>query len=251
MSGTLIEVEGVRLEVLRWSGRGAPIVMLHEALGSASMWRDFPERLAMRTGREVIAWSRQGYGFSDPMPGAHEPDYMHLAAARVAPLLDTLGIARAHLFGHSDGGSIALIAAAQAPARVASLVLEAPHVLVEQLTHDSIAKVSAAYPTSGLAPKLARYHRDPDDVFARWSAIWLDPRFMAWNIEDVLPQVKAPALLIQGRDDEYGTLDQLTRIERAVGETQRLELDCCGHSAHRDQPEAVLAATSAFLRDRD
>jgi len=243
----LLTVQGVALEVRRWAGAGVPIVLLHEGLGSASMWRDFPDRLAARTGRPVIAWSRQGYGRSDALPVARDPDYMHVEAGRVAPLLDALGIERAILFGHSDGASIALLAAARFPDRVERLILEAPHVYVEQITIDSIAAVGRAYRGTDLPLKLGRHHQRPDQVFWRWNDIWRDRRFRDWNIEDVLPAIRAPALLIQGQDDEYGTLDQLARIERALADTRRLVLPACGHSPHRDQPEAVLAAVDAFL----
>jgi pimeloyl-ACP methyl ester carboxylesterase len=211
------------------------------------MWRDFPERLAGATGQSVIAWSRQGYGRSDPLPQARGPDYMHLEADRVPRLLDRLCLPQAHLFGHSDGGSIALIAAARYPERVASLILEAPHVFVEALTVDSIAKARAAYLETDLGQRLARYHRDPDEVFWRWNAIWLDPRFRAWNIEDLLPNVGAPTLLVQGLDDEYGSLEQLDRIVAAMPRSRRLELERCGHSPHRDRPEAVIEEVRLFL----
>ena len=240
-------IDGVGLELRRWPGKGAPILLLHEGLGSISMWRDFPERLANTTGHEVIAWSRRGHGFSDPLPEKRDPDYMHREAEALDALFDRLEIGRAHLFGHSDGGSIALIAAARHPDRVASLTLEAPHVLVEQLTVDSIAKVKTVYETSDLGRKLGRHHRDADHTFRRWNDIWLDPRFRDWNIEDVLPAIRAPALLIQGRADEYGTLDQLDRIAAILPATRRLELEACGHSPHRDQPEAVLVAVRDFI----
>lgn len=242
-----ITVDGVGLEVRRWEGRGAPILLLHEGLGSISMWRDFPERLAAASGHAVVAWSRRGHGASDLLPEKRDPDYMHREADATIRLLDSLKIERAHFFGHSDGGSISLIAAARYPARVASLVLEAPHVYVEQLTVDSIAKVKTVYETSDLGRKLARHHADGDHAFWSWNDIWLDPRFRDWTIEDLLPAVRAPALLIQGRDDEYGTMDQLDRIAAVLPVTRRLELDDCGHSPHRDQAQAVLDATVSFL----
>jgi pimeloyl-ACP methyl ester carboxylesterase len=247
----IVEVSGVRLEVAEWSGGGTPILMLHEGLGSVSMWRDFPARLAERTGRRVVAWSRRGYGRSDPLPQKRDPDYMHREAVLMPPLMDTLGLGRAHLLGHSDGGSIALIAAADNPGRVASLVLEAPHVFVEQITVDSIAAVGELFRTRDLGAKLGRHHLDAARTFWRWNDIWLDPRFRDWNIEALLPDVRAPTLLIQGLDDEYGTLDQLDRIQAVLPETHRLELSHCGHSPHRDQPEAVLAAVAAFLSEVD
>ncbi|MEA2756938.1 MAG: hypothetical protein QOJ54_3227 [Aliidongia sp.] len=246
-----ILVGGARLEIARWPGRSEPILLLHEGLGSVSMWRDFPERLAAATGREVIAWSRQGHGASDPIPAPRNPDYMHREAALLPSLMAALGIARAHCFGHSDGGSIALIAAAHMPERVASLILEAPHVMVEDLTVTSIAAVKATYQATDLRQKLGRHHADADHIFWRWNDIWLDPRFRAWNIEALLPAILAPALLIQGRDDEYGSFDQLDRISAVLRRTRRLELDQCGHSPHRDQPQAVLDAVAGFLADFD
>jgi|HubBroStandDraft_1064217.scaffolds.fasta_scaffold00100_8 pimeloyl-ACP methyl ester carboxylesterase len=247
--GARLVVDGVGLEVASWPGAGDPILMLHEGLGSVSMWRDFPERLALATGRDVVAWSRRGYGQSDPPARPLDPDYMHAEAESLPAVMDALGIGRAHLFGHSDGASIALIAAAFRPERVASLVLEAPHVLVEQRTVDSIAAVRKVHQTTDLGIRLGRHHRDADRVFRAWSDIWLDRRFRDWNIEGLLARVTAPALLIQGLDDEYGTLDQLDRIERALPRTRRLDLARCGHSPHRDQPQAVLAAIVAFLAE--
>jgi pimeloyl-ACP methyl ester carboxylesterase len=246
-----IVVDGIGLEVRRWPGEGIPILLLHEGLGSVAMWRDFPERLAAATGHPVLAWSRRGYGESDPLPDPRAPDYMHDEARLVPDVMDALGLERAILFGHSDGGSIALIAAAWFPERVAALILEAPHVFVEPLTIESIAKVKQLYLASDLGRKLSRYHRDAEEVFGRWNDIWLDQRFTAWTIEALLPDIKAPALLIQGLGDEYGTLEQLHRIEAALSWTRRLVLTNCGHSPHRDQREAVLAETAIILGDCD
>jgi len=243
-----LTIDDVRLELRTWPGRGLPILLLHEGLGSVAMWRDFPDRLAAATGHPVLAWSRRGYGLSDPLPEARDPDYMHREAESFMRLLDARAIERAILFGHSDGGSIALIAAARAPDRTTALILEAPHVYVEDLTVDSIAKTKSIYATTDLGERLRRYHRDPDHVFWRWNDIWLDPRFRDWSIEDLLPAIHAPALLIQGLDDEYGTIDQIDRIAAALKSTQRLELEACGHSPHRDQPQAVLDAAMVFLK---
>jgi pimeloyl-ACP methyl ester carboxylesterase len=244
-----ITVRGVALEVRRWRGHGLPILLLHEGLGSISLWRDFPDQLSAASGRPVVAWSRQGHGRSERLPSPREPDYMHAEADSLPLLMDALGLPRAVLFGHSDGGSIALIAAARFPERIAALILEAPHVLVEQLTVDSIAQLKVAYQTTDLGRKIARHHNDADHVFWRWNDIWLDPRFRDWNIEAVLPAVQAPALLIQGKDDEYGTMDQLDRIQAVLAQTSRVELDRCGHSPHRDRRDAVLQASVGFLRE--
>jgi pimeloyl-ACP methyl ester carboxylesterase len=245
------QIDGVRLEVARWFQPGAlhPILLLHEGLGSVAMWHDFPQRLAAASGRTVIAWSRQGYGQSDPRCAPNEPGYMHREASLLPKLFDALGVEHVHLFGHSDGASIALLAAADdSGERIQSLILAAPHVLVEQVTIDGIAAIRERY--AELAPKLGRYHRDPAHVFTGWNDIWLDPRFRDWNIETVLPRVTVPVLLIQGIDDEYGTMDQLDRIERSArGPVTRLELAACGHSPHREQTDAVLDAARRFLAD--
>jgi len=243
-----IVVEGVRLETARWPGRGPAILLLHEGLGSVAMWRDFPAALAGATGHAVIAWSRQGNGASDPLPTPRDVDYMHREAALLPAVMDQLGVPRARLFGHSDGASIALIAAAYSPARVASLILEAPHVLVEPITVESIAKAKTVYGTTDLRQRLGRYHDRVDETFWRWNDIWLDPRFRSWNIEPLLKDITAPVLLIQGKEDEYGTMEQLERIAAVLPKVRRLELTPCRHSPHRDQPAAVLAAAADFMQ---
>jgi pimeloyl-ACP methyl ester carboxylesterase len=245
-----LNIGGVNLDLRRWSGSGTPILLLHEALGAVTTWRDFPERLAAATGRPVFAWSRQGFGQSDPMP-APGIDYLHLAAARVPLLLDVLGLERAHLHGHSDGAAIALITAAIAPERVAGLVLEAPHVTVEAQTAAAIIAVRDLYPNGELKAKLARHHRDPDRVFANWADTWLDPGFAAWSIDDLLPRIAAPILLIQGREDPYFSLGQLDRIMRAAPQARRLELADCGHAPYRERTDTVLAAAAEFLQTQE
>ncbi len=152
------------------------------------------------------------------------------------------------LFGHSDGGSIALITAAEAPSRVSALVLEAPHVFVENVSLTSIARMKRHWDTTNLRERLARYHRDVDVAFRGWNEVWLDPQFRRWNLESYLPRVTCPALLIQGDLDEYGTLNQIDAIERQIaGPTTRLILKECGHSPHRDQPQAVLDAIAKLV----
>jgi pimeloyl-ACP methyl ester carboxylesterase len=244
----LLNVGSVNLDLRQWPGAGTPILLLHEALGAVSTWRDFPEQLAARTGHPVIAWSRQGFGHSDPLPGRLGPDYLHREAERVPLLLDALGLERAHLHGHSDGAAIALIVAAIAPHRVASLVLEAPHVTVEAQTAAAIVAVRDLAANGELRAKLARHHRDPDRVFANWAETWLDPGFQSWSIEDLLPRVSAPTLLIQGLNDPYFSLGQLDRIMRAAPQARRLELADCGHAPYRERTDTVLAVSDEFLR---
>lgn len=224
------------------------LVFLHEGLGSLAMWRDFPARVALATGCGALVFSRYGYGASEPLAGDRPVRYMHDEALVALPeLLDGLGVERPILVGHSDGGSIALIHAGARVRPVAGLVLLAPHVLVEDLSVASIAAAKVAYETTDLRKRLARYHGDVDSAFWGWNRVWLHPDFRAWNIEEYLPGVDCPVLAIQGREDEYGTMAQVDKIAAAVPGAEILRLPSCGHSAHRDQPEAVLAAIARFV----
>lgn len=231
-------------EFIRVGGKHAPtLVFLHEGLGSASLWKDFPRKLAAAAGCDAMVYSRFGYGASAPIVGPREPHFMHEEALSVLPrLLDTLGIHNPILFGHSDGASIALIHAASAGRAVRGLILLAPHVMVEELCVHSIAAAKHAYATTDVREKLGRYHADPDAAFFGWCDIWLDHRFRDWSIEDQLEKVACPILAIQGFDDEYGTMEQIDRIARALPETRLLKLRSCGHSPHRDQPDEVITA---------
>jgi len=252
LTGKWIDLDGSRVEYARWGeGSALPVLLLHEGLGSVGLWKDFPDKLAKACNRKVIAWSRHGHGWSDPAVGVRNPDYMHREAALLPQLLAALDIPRSHWLGHSDGASIALIGAAEYPDRVASLILEAPHVLVEDLTFNSIAEIAAAFAPDVMGERMRRYHADPLTLFNDWSSIWLDPRFRTWNIEALLNRVEAPALLIQGHDDQYGTFDQLDRIAAHLPDVTRLHLDDCRHSPHFDQPEQVLQTISRFLEKKD
>lgn len=227
------------------------VVFLHEGLGSLAMWKDFPERLCAAGGFRGLVFSRPGYGRSTPR-GPDElwdVDFMHRQAQEVLPaLFGALGITEAPwLFGHSDGASIALLYAAHFPGRVRGLVLLAPHIFVEDVTIENIELARTAYETTDLPRKLGRYHDDPDSAFWGWNRIWLHPPFRQWNIEAEIGAIRAPVLAIQGVDDEYGTLDQIRGIARRVAGTQLLELPSCGHSPHRDQPDAVMAVATGFM----
>jgi len=245
------DVAGHRLECVRIRGaKSAPtLVFLHEGLGSVALWKDFPARVAEATGCPVLVYSRAGYGRSSPAVLPRVPNYMHVEALTVLPaLLDQLGITDPVLVGHSDGASIALLHAGSSGRPVRALVALAPHVFVEDMSIASIDEVRRQYETTDLREKLARRHADPDAAFRGWNDIWLAPAFRSWNIEACLPGVRCPLLLIQGRDDEYGSAAQLDAIERQVGgEVTRIELADCRHSPHRDQPEATLAAIADFV----
>lgn len=227
----------------------AELVMLHEGLGSMALWKDFPEQLAAATGCRLLVYSRHGYGGSTALTQSRTPDYMHEEARVWLPrILAALDIRRPILFGHSDGASIALIHAAQAEADISGLILLAPHVIVEDLTITSIREARVAYESTNLPQRLARYHQDVDTTFWGWNRIWLDPAFRAWDIRALLPAIRCPVLVIQGREDEYGTLRQLELLQSAVPRTEVLVLSDCRHSPHRDQTEAVLAAAGRFVR---
>ncbi len=245
-----VVVGGKRLETAWWPGGAGrpPLVLLHEGLGSLELWRDFPARLAERTGCGVLAYSRYGYGRSDVLREKRAPGYMHHEAHVVLPeLLAALGLERPVLFGHSDGASIALLYAGEPAHDPRGLILEAPHVFVEELSVRSITAARDAYAGTGLRAKLARYHDDADATFFGWNDIWLDPRFRAWNIEPAAGGVRCPVLLVQGDADEYGTTAQLAAIAARVRSHETLLVPGAGHSPHRDAPETVLARVADFV----
>jgi pimeloyl-ACP methyl ester carboxylesterase len=262
---------------LDWSGRsvrletqrvGEPtsshpeVVFLHEGLGSVGQWRDFPERFCRANGLRGLVYSRPGYGNSTPRAEGEQwdLDFMHRQANEVLPaLLRTLGVTRPWLFGHSDGASIALLYAALAgtgAAEIAGVVALAPHVFTEDISVRSIAAVRALYLASvesigtvdgGLKSRMARYHADPDSAFWGWNNAWLAPGFRAWNIETEIAAITCPLLVVQGEGDEYGTMEQIHRIQRAVPHARALVLADCGHSPQRDQAERVITEAGSFI----
>jgi len=245
-----LRIKGRSLEVQRIPGAGGKpeLLFLHEGLGSVSHWREFPARTAEATGCPVTVYSRYGCGNSDVLTGARGVRYMHDEALETLPdLLRQLEIENPILVGHSDGGSIALIYAGVHDC-VRGLVLMAPHVFVEDLSVQSIAEAKTAFETSDLPQKLARHHRDAERTFWGWNDIWLHPDFRSWNIEEYLPRITCPILVIQGMQDQYGTMSQVEAIQKQVaGPTQVLKLEDCRHSPQRDQPEKTLKAIAEFV----
>lgn len=236
-----------------WMGEGArTLVFLHEGLGSIRQWRDFPAQVAKAAGCRALLYDRYGYGRSDvlrePRVGA---EFMHDGALNELPeLLENLNVRDPVLIGHSDGASIALIHAGTYEVR--GVVVMAPHVFIEDICIDSIAKTAGAFETTDLPARLGKYHRDPRKTFHLWADAWLDPAFRDWNIEEYLPRIQCPVLAIQGEGDEYGTLAQLDAIrQRAGGRCELLKLPDCGHSPHKDQPERVLRAVVDFVKELD
>jgi len=245
-----------RLEVRRVGAApaaGAPtLVLLHEALGSAGLWRDFPEGLAAATGLPVIAYSRRGFGGSDPRPLPLPLDYLDREADEALPALRrALALDRVVLVGHSDGATIALMhAGGPGAAGVLGVVAMAPHVFVEEIT---LAGIRAARPgyDQGLRARLARHHgAQTDAVFFGWHDTWLDPAFRDWSVEHRLPRIRCPVLAIQGVDDAYGSPDQVDRVVRQAGGPARaLLLPGCGHAPHRERRETVIDAIARFVAD--
>ena len=248
------EVAGQRIEY-EWIGPpvgDAPcIVMLHEGLGSVSMWRDFPAAVAQATGLSVLVYSRLGYGKSDPLTDTSLPvRYIHDDATTALPgFLKALDIRQPILFGHSDGASIALIYSGSGidPAPLGVIAMS-PHVFVEPICTVSIAKARVAYEESDLRQRLARHHENVDSAFYGWNLAWLLPAFKDWNIEEYLPRIECPVFVIQGTDDEYGTMKQVEAIERQAGAgAEHVLLTECGHSPQRDPREATLVAAAGFI----
>jgi pimeloyl-ACP methyl ester carboxylesterase len=247
-----VTVAGKRLETLLIEARepGRPsIVMLHEGLGSIALWKDFPQHLAERTGCGVLVYSRYGHGNSDQLLEKRPVSFMHHEAQVVLPgLLNAMGIERPILLGHSDGGSIALIYAGSFPESPRALILEAPHIFVEELSVASIAAAKVSFETTDFREKLAKYHAHVDETFWGWNDIWLDPEFRSWNIEEYLGAIRCPVLCIQGEQDEYGTPTQVHTIGVRVSGAEVVMLADCKHSPHRDQREKTLEAVERFAK---
>ncbi|MCX2739320.1 alpha/beta fold hydrolase [Pontibacter anaerobius] len=243
---------------LKWLYPGAKavadkpvLVFLHDSLGCIKLWRDFPEQLAKATGCSALVYDRQGYGESSPFQSIKRgQDYLEREADVLEQLLEQLQVTKAILFGHSDGGSIALIAAAKYKSRIAGIITEGAHVFVEEVTLAGIRAAVTAYQTTNLPEKLQKYHGDKtDDVFHAWADTWLSENFRNWNIEHYLPSIRCPVLVIQGEADEYGTQAQVEAIETQVqGPAQQLLIPEIGHSPHREAKYVVLSQSAAFIK---
>lgn len=252
--------QNVRIEY-QWVGErstDAPLILfLHEGLGSLGMWRDFPEQLCQALNCQGLVYSRPGYGQSTPRhtDESWAPDFMHRQAFEVLPvLLSALSIdpekRKLWLFGHSDGGTIALLYASRFSDQLAGIIILAPHILVEDMTIESIEQARIAYRDTDLRQRLARYHADPDSAFRGWNDIWLAPAFRDWCIRDELATIQCPVLAVQGKDDIYGSMEQIHGIQRKVPQTQLKELEECGHSPHRDQPQQLIQLVEEFLQQQ-
>jgi len=245
-------IDGRQLAIRRLGATtpGRPtLVFLHEGLGSISQWRGFPERLCATLGLDGLLYSRAGYGHSDPAPLPRPVGFMHHEARVVLPaLLEAEAVSEAILVGHSDGGSIALIAAAAREPRVRAVIALAPHLFVEAITVASIRGLRERLVDPAQLARFGRHHRDPGTTCEGWFDVWLRPAFAAWSIEDEVGRITVPVLALQGLDDEYGTMAQLRRLGERVPHARWSGLAACGHSPHVDQPDAVLRACVDFVR---
>jgi pimeloyl-ACP methyl ester carboxylesterase len=249
-----VTIDGVKLECA-WFGDAssdAPmLVMLHEGLGSVSLWRDYPAALAKATGTRVFAYSRAGYGKSDPVKLPRPLDFMQREAKEVLPkLLDHIGFRRGILVGHSDGGTIAAAYGGSVQDhRVRGLVLIEPHFFVEEFNLASIRKIAAEYQSTDLRAKLARHHSDPDNAFLGWSGAWLDPDFgRVLDLQEQLGYIRVPVLIVKGENDPYATMEQVRVAEReCYCPVEHVVVRDAAHAPHREQPEVTLAATAGFI----
>jgi pimeloyl-ACP methyl ester carboxylesterase len=252
-----IRAGGKSLEAVAYGpppGKAPTIVMLHEGLGCVALWRDFPRRLAEATGFGVFAWSRAGYGHSDPAELPRPLDYMTREALDVLPeVLDAIGFEYGILLGHSDGASIATVyAGGVEDFRVRGLVLIAPHVFTEPSGLASIAQAREDYENGDLRDRLVRYHADVDNAFRGWNDAWLDPGFESWNIAEAIDYLRIPVLAIQGADDQYGTSAQIREIEERIYSPVDVEIIAgCRHSPHLERPDETLAAIADFCARLD
>jgi pimeloyl-ACP methyl ester carboxylesterase len=225
------------------------IVMLHEGLGSAALWGDFPEKLAAATDTTVLAYSRAGYGASSPVPLPRPLTYMHDEAKHTLPaLLDAIGFRRGLLLGHSDGASIAAIHAGTIEDfRVRGLVLIAPHFFTEEEGLASIRAARQAYESGDLKPRLARWHKHVDVAFYGWNGAWLDPGFRAWDITDALAYIRVPVQVVQGEADQYGTIRQVEAAQQeCYCPVEVAMIAGAGHAPQREKPDVTLAAIAGF-----
>ncbi|WP_135081871.1 alpha/beta hydrolase [Terasakiella sp. SH-1] len=228
------------------------LVFLHEGLGCLELWKDFPEKLCEACGLNGFVYERVGFGKSSPLGLVPRPlDYLEREGRDVLPsVLTEAGIKNPFLIGHSDGGSIALVYAAHYPHSLSGAITEAAHVFVEDVTLKGIRDAGELYFKADLKSKLERYHGDnTDKAFRGWYETWLTPAFAHWNMENLLPNIECPLLVIQGIEDEYGTQKQVQSIvENSSGAATPLMVPDCAHIPHHQSQETVLKAMADFIQ---
>lgn len=249
----IIEVRGRKLYITynRSFEERPVIIFLHDSLGCTQLWRDFPAKLSEATGCNILLYDRLGYGKSGPMLTHERPvNYMELEADLLNDLLIELDIPRAILFGHSDGGTIALITASKYPGRVEAVICEAGHIFVEEITLKGINDAREAYKTTNLAERLQKYHGDKVEMlFKAWTETWTRADYRSWNIEYLLNGIQCPLLFIQGSTDEYGTLDQVEKtVSQVSGLSEKYIIPGAGHTPHKEVPEQVINRAVDFFK---
>lgn len=251
--GSYLEVLGKSLWIEQYmvnSEANPTLVFLHEGLGCTAMWKDFPGKLCQTVGLNGLLYDRQGHGKSGALDKRREKDYLHIEALDFLPkLLEQLGIQKPILIGHSDGGTIALLYAAHFP--TTAIITEAAHIYVEEVTTVGIKEAIKFYQTTSMKEKLVKYHGEKTDaLFHAWADTWLDESFVNWNIQNVLPKIDVPSLIIQGEEDPYATQQHWRDIVNGLGgESQGIWLENCGHTPHKENPTLMQKAIQDFIND--
>jgi pimeloyl-ACP methyl ester carboxylesterase len=246
-----LSLDGKSIEVAYHSVPAAhgTILLLHEALGSVSYWKQFPHLLAVATHHNVIAYSRAGHGISEgPLPQRNDDHYLRHVNTVIPALLDHFSVADPVLYGHSEGSGIALLYAASST-RIRALILESPFLISTAAAGELIAKMTAAYPGSKLQERLAHYHQHPDQVFNSWTAWAATLGGEPFRLKDFLPRITCPVLVLQGANDEFGTSIQLAALQAAIPNLQHETYPDTGHLPHKEQTDRVLQRVSQFLSD--
>ena len=244
-------IEGNQIEIksiVNQNFNSTPILFLHEGLGSVSLWKEWPKKVALNLKRNVYCYSRLGMGNSSPLVGKRNINYMHDEALKVLPkIINYLNIKKPILIGHSDGASIALIYAGSG-FESESIILEAPHVFVEDISIRGVLEAKKLFKNNNLREKLNKHHKDVDGAFIGWSEAWVSEEFKNWNIEKYLKNISIPTMLIQGCNDQYGTMKQLESIANQIKyDPFRLEIENCGHSPHIEYPHLILDNIKKFI----
>ena len=250
-AGCRLRVKSIEPQKAKLAKDRPTLVFLHEGLGCIELWRDFPETLCQSTGCPGVVYERKGYGGSARLADPWPLNYLQEESSTYLPaLLNECRINDAVLIGHSDGGTIALLAAASDTHSVSAVITEAAHIFVEDITIEGIRQAVKAFETATLKEKLARYHKEnTETVFYRWANRWLSPEFYHWNIEEYLPMISCPVLVLQGEDDQYGTPAQAEGIASQVaGSGSARLIPGCGHVPHFQAKDIVLKEMTEFIR---
>lgn len=253
--GFNLEIENIKIRVLKQNNftNNTTIIFLHDSLGCIDLWRDFPQKLAEATQCNILIYDRQGYGKSDPFTSMNrEHNYMELEADFLYKLMDKMEITKAILFGHSDGGTIALLTASKYPEKILGIITEGAHIFVEDITLAGIREAVISYEKTNLKSRLEKYHGEKtDSVFKAWSQTWLKESFSNWNIERFLHNITCPCLIIQGEHDEFGSLKQVEGIHNQVsGFSKKLVVSNAGHTPHKEAQEKTIAEVSDFIKNQ-